>query len=110
MCVIDIHDNNSSQNQLFMNVQPAIKVTQLLYTHILSWAWYLSCIKQALVFLLIICASVMRASFNFIMGDCTLDDVCQQCKETRCEQDSEDVAQVIKSVKFIALKLLLYDD
>ena len=45
--------------------------------------------QQVLAFLST--ASVLRVSVNLAMGEHTFDDVCQQCKETRCEEDSEDV-------------------
>ena len=68
----------------------------------------LNCIKQVLVFLLIICSSV-KASFNLVTGEHTFDDVCKQCNETRCEEDSENVTQVIKGTESVCLKFFVHD-
>ena len=43
------------------------------------------------------------------MGEHTFDDVRKQCNETRGEQDSEDVSQVIKGTECVCLKFFAHD-
>ena len=42
------------------------------------------------------------------MGEHTFD-VCKQCKETRGEEDSEDVTQVIKGAECVGMKFFVHD-
>ena len=43
------------------------------------------------------------------MSEHTFDDVCQQCNDTRCEEDSEDVTQVIKGTVSVGIKFFVHD-
>ena len=43
------------------------------------------------------------------MGEHTFDDECKQCNETRGEEDSEDVSQVIKGTVSVGIKFFVHD-
>ena len=52
----------------------------------------------------------MGVSISFVLDDHTFDNVPHQCKEKRCKQDCDDVAQGIKGVVCICIKLLPHNE